>query len=72
MREELEELIRTWNHRADTMGNDQAASATLMCATDLERLIARELERSRQADTDPAPAPVSTNPPVEGEPEVLP
>jgi hypothetical protein len=61
LRASVEELVRTWEHRATTQ-EDQAASATLMCARDAQGLLIRlEIEESRHPTTEPG------NPPTESQ-----
>lgn len=58
MRQALEDLVKTWQHRADTNTNGAFQSATLMCMTDLVSvLIKHGIEQSRHATTEPADPP---------------
>lgn len=67
LREDVEELARTFEHRATTQ-EAPVASATLMCARDLRSLLIRfEIEHARNATTEPGEPP-----PESGEPFPLP
>lgn len=63
IREALDDLVRTWRHRADTNSNGAFQSATLMCMTDLVGvLIKHDLNVARHATTEPGELPPESDP----------